>query len=61
MELSAEARGVFSELLVNLTAVALVSIPGYFIVHDYLRLTLAVIYSILSLRAAIQLRQKLYE
>ena len=61
MQLSTEAKAVLSELLVNLSVVTLVSIPGYFIVQDYFRLTLAIIYSILALRIAIRLRKESYE
>jgi hypothetical protein len=50
MQLSAEVKGVLSDLLVEFCVIALVSIPGYIIVQDWLRLTLAIVFSILTLR-----------
>jgi hypothetical protein len=61
MKISAEGRDVVSDLLVELAGVSLVSIPGYFTGPDWLRLTLAIIFCILTLRLAIQLRKKSYD
>jgi hypothetical protein len=61
MKLSFEARSVLSDLLVELSVIALVSIPVYFIGQDWLRLTLAVFFSILTLRAAVYLRKRTYD
>jgi hypothetical protein len=61
MRISLETKDVLSDILVELAVVALISIPGYFIGQDWLRLTLAIVFSILTLRTAISLRKRPYD
>jgi hypothetical protein len=61
MRISLETKDVLSDILVELAVVALLSIPGYFIGQDWLRLTLAIVFSILTLRTAIYLRKRPYD
>jgi hypothetical protein len=60
MKISAEGRSVFSELFVEISAFLLLSIPGYIIDQDWPRLTLTILLCILTIRAAIDARKKLY-
>ena len=61
MRISLETKDVLSDILVELAVVALISIPGYFIGQDWLRLTLSIVFSILTLRTAISLRKRPYD
>jgi hypothetical protein len=61
MKISAETKDVLSDLLVELGGFSLVSIPGYAATQEWFRLTLSLIFCILTLRLAIQLRKKLYD
>jgi hypothetical protein len=61
VKISAEVRDVLSDVLVELAGVSLVSIPGYVLAQEWLRLTLALIFCILTIRLAIQLRKKPYD
>jgi hypothetical protein len=61
MKLSRETREVFSELLVNFAVVVFVTIPEYFLSHDWVHLTISIIVCILITRIAIQLRKLRYD
>lgn len=61
MKISAEAKDVLSDVLVELAGFLLISIPGYFMVQDWLRLTYTSIFCILAIRVAIRLRKKSYD
>ena len=56
VRLSGAARETFSDVLVNLAWVLIVTMPDYLVSHDWLRLTNSFFLSILILRAVIQLR-----
>jgi hypothetical protein len=58
MHLSAAAKDVYSDLLVNLAWVLVVAVPSYFLEQDWLGLTRAVILYMLAIRVAIQLRKR---
>jgi hypothetical protein len=61
MKISDETKSVLSEISVELAVVLLVSIPGYFLEQDWLRLTITIGACILCIRSAIQLRKKTYD
>jgi hypothetical protein len=56
VRLSGAARETFSDVLVNLAWVLIVTMPDYLVSHDWLRLTNSFFLSILILRAVVQLR-----
>jgi hypothetical protein len=61
MKTSAETKGVLSDILVEFAVVLMVSIPGYVLEQEWLRLTITTGACILSIRSAIQLRKKAYD
>jgi hypothetical protein len=61
MKVSAEARSVFSELYVNISAFLLLSVPGYILDQDWSRLTMTVLLFILTMRIATDARKKTYD
>ena len=60
MYLRKAANDVFSDLFVNISAVLLVSIPGYILVQDWLRLTTTLFLCILTTWVAISTRSHTY-
>jgi hypothetical protein len=57
MRISPEGKGVFSELFIELAGFLLLSIPGYVMAHDWVRLTITIVLCILTTRFAITLRK----
>jgi hypothetical protein len=61
MKIGAAGKDVLSDLFVEIAAFSLLSIPGYVMVLDWLRLTSAVVIFILSMRVSVWLRKKAYD
>jgi hypothetical protein len=61
VKISVEAKDVLSDVLVELAGFLLISVPGYVMVQEWLRLTYTSIFCILAIRVAIRLRKKSYD
>jgi hypothetical protein len=61
MKISAAGEDVFSDLLVEGAGFLLLSIPGYIMAQDWLRLTSSIVFGMLAVRFAIYLRKRSYD
>jgi hypothetical protein len=61
MRISAAAWEVFADLQTNFAAILVLAIPGYFLAHDWFRLTTTIILCILMTYIAIQFRKNQYD
>jgi hypothetical protein len=61
LTISAEGKDVLSDLLVEIAAFFLLSIPGYVMGQEWPRLTITIVACILFIRFAILLRKKVYD
>ena len=58
MKVSAEAKSVYADIIINLAWVLIVSLPDFIIGRNWLQLTTSFFFTILAMRVAIQLRTK---
>ena len=58
MKVSAEAKSVYADIIINLAWVLIVSLPDFIIGRNWLQLTTSFFLTILAMRVAIQLRTK---
>ena len=61
MKISRGTNDVLSDLFVEVSGFLVVSVPGYILVQDWLRLTATIFFCILTIRMAISIRNKTYD
>ncbi len=61
MNISRGTNDVLSDLFVEVSGFLVVSVPGYVMAHEWLRLTATIFFCILTTRIAIFIRNKTYD
>ena len=61
LKISREWPDVISDLLIEIGGFLLLSLPGYMLLQEWLRLTITIVFFILCLRVAAWLRKKSYD